>query len=115
VDRILASKERLWAWKRAVVRRLAGLRLTIHAARAQVRPVSEEFPFLGFVVYPDRRRLKRRKGVAYGRKLRALVRDYGAGRVPLEQVTASARRRRVGPTTPVTATRWGCGGRSWEA
>lgn len=90
VDRILASKERLWAWKRAVVRRLAGLRLTIHAARAQVRPVSEGFPFLGFVVYPDRRRLKRRKGVAYGRKLRALVRDYGAGRVPLEQVTASA-------------------------
>ena len=84
------DKDQLWAWKRAVIERLARLRLTIHEERAQVRPVSEGFPFLGFVVYPHKRRLKRRKGVAYARRFRALVREYAAGRLPLERVTASA-------------------------
>jgi hypothetical protein len=83
------DKRQLWAWKAAIVARLAALRLTIHEQRAQVRPVSEGFPFLGFVVFPHKRRLKRRRGVAYARKLRVLARAYAAGRLPLDQVTAS--------------------------
>jgi hypothetical protein len=83
------DKRQLWDWKRAVIERLARLRLTLHETRAQVRPVQEGFPFLGFVVYPHKRRLKRRKGVAYARKLRALVRDYAAGRLPFDRLTAS--------------------------
>jgi RNA-directed DNA polymerase len=83
------DKAQLWTWKRAVIERLARLRLTIHEARAQVRPVTEGFPFLGFVVYPHKRRLKRRKGVAYARRFRALARDYAAGLLSLDQVTAS--------------------------
>jgi RNA-directed DNA polymerase len=43
------------------------------------------------VIYPHKRRLKRRKGVAYARRFRCLVREYAAGRIPLEQLTASAR------------------------
>ena len=85
------DKRQLWEWKRAVMERLAALRLTIHEERAQVRPVTEGFPFLGFVVYPHRRRLKRRKGVAYARKFRNLARDCAAGRMPLERLVASAR------------------------
>lgn len=85
------DKKQLWAWKRAVVERLARLRLTIHEERAQVRPVTEGVPFLGFVVYPHKRRLKRRNGVAYARRLRVLVCEYAAGRLSLEQLTASAR------------------------
>ncbi len=84
------DKGQLWAWKRAVVERLAGLRLTLHESRAQVRPVRESFPFLGFVVHPNKRRLKRRKGVAYGRRFKVLVCEYVAGRLTLEQLTASA-------------------------
>jgi len=84
------DKGQLWAWKQAVVKRLARLRLAIHETGAQVRPTTEGFPFLGFVVYPHKRRLKRRKGVAYARRFRALVRDYTAGLLPLERVTASA-------------------------
>jgi hypothetical protein len=84
------DKAQLWDWKQAVIERLARLRLTIHQAQAQVRPVTEGLPFLGFVVYPHRRRLKRRKGVAYARRFRALAGDYAAGRLPLERVTASA-------------------------
>ena len=83
------DKRQLWAWKRAVIERLAGLRLTIHEECAQVRPVTVGFPFLGFVVFPHKRRLKRRKGVAFGRKFKALVHAYSAGRLPLDRVSAS--------------------------
>ncbi len=34
------------------------------------RLISEGFPFLGFVIYPTHRRLKRRKAIAFRRKLK---------------------------------------------
>jgi hypothetical protein len=83
------DKRQLWDWKEAIVERMARLRLTLHAGRAQARPVTEGFPFLGFVVYRHKRRLKRRKGIAYARRLQVLVEDYADGRLSLEQVTAS--------------------------
>jgi RNA-directed DNA polymerase len=46
-------------------------------------------PFLGFVIFPQRRRLKRRKGVYFQRKLRAMMDAYEAGDMPLTSVTAS--------------------------
>ena len=82
------DKDSLWRWKQSIQQRLARLRLEIHAG-AHPRPVREGIPFLGFVVYPQRRRLKRRKGIYYRRKLRFLLRAYQNGEVPLEQVTAS--------------------------
>jgi hypothetical protein len=85
------DKATLWRWRRALVERLARMRLSVHEARAHPRPVGEGIPFLGFVVFPTHRRLKRRKGIAYRRRLRALLEDYAAGQVPLEQVTASVR------------------------
>ena len=85
------DKKQLWRWKQAIMDRLAGLRLTLHERRAQVRPVTEGIPFLGFNLYPHRRRLKRRNGVNYARRFRSLVRDYCAGRITLERLTASAR------------------------
>ena len=56
---------------------------------AHPRPVTEGIPFLGFVVFPNRRRLKRRKGVAYQRRLKGLLAACAAGEVSLERVTAS--------------------------
>jgi len=82
------DKATLWAWHAALVRRLARLRLTLHPG-AQPRPVTEGLPFLGFVVFPTHRRLKRRKVVAYRRHLRDLWRLYHAGLIPLSDVTAS--------------------------
>jgi retron-type reverse transcriptase len=82
------DKALLWAWREAVSERLARLRLTIHPG-AHPRPVTEGIPFLGFVVFPDRRRLKRRKGIAYQRRLRRLLEAYVDGEIPLERVTAS--------------------------
>ena len=91
VDDILLfgdDKPTLWAWREAIVARLACLRLTIHP-QAEPRPVNEGIPFLGFVVYPERRRLKRRKGLYFQRRLHRLVADYADGIISLAQLTAS--------------------------
>ena len=82
------DKATLWRWREAVVHRLARLRLTIHPG-AHPRPVTEGVPFLGFVMFPDRRRLKRRKGIHFQRKLRRLAADCHAGAIPVFDVTLS--------------------------
>lgn len=82
------DKETLHQWQAAIVARLARYRLAIHSG-AHPRPVTEGIPFLGFVVYPTRRRLKRRKGVRFRRRLWRLAADYADGLISLEQLTAS--------------------------
>ncbi len=82
------DKQTLWNWLDGVVRRFASLRLAIHPA-AHPRPVSEGFPFLGFVLYPTHRLLKRRKGVAYRRKLKRIVAAWTAGAETQEAMIAS--------------------------
>lgn len=83
------DKALLWDWKEASEKRLERLRLTIHP-QAQPRPVSKGIPFLGFIVFPERRRLKPRKGHYFQRRWRQLVMDYADGRITLAQLTASA-------------------------
>jgi hypothetical protein len=79
------SKAQLWEWRSAIQERLACYRLTIHKGTAP-RPVSEGIPFLGFTIFPDHRRLKRRKGLAYRRRLRQNLR-----KLPFDQVEISLR------------------------
>ena len=61
-----------WHWLEAIVARLARFRLTIHP-NAQPHATGGGFPFLGFVVYPDYRRVKHRKVAAYYRRIRHAV------------------------------------------
>jgi RNA-directed DNA polymerase len=68
---------------------LRTLRLTVHENRAQPRPVTEGIPFLGFIVFPTHRRLKRRKGIAFQRRLKALLQRYEADEIELDQLDAS--------------------------
>ncbi|MBN1932715.1 MAG: hypothetical protein JW786_14015 [Desulfobacterales bacterium] len=49
----------------------------------------EGIPFLGFIVFPHRRRLKRRKGIYYRRKLNGMIKSYRAGQLPIERISAS--------------------------
>lgn len=84
------EKQYLWHCKDELVARLAELRLTVHAG-GHPRPTSEGVPFLGFVVFPERRRLKRRKVIACRRRLKAAVAGWLAGDLALESVVASAR------------------------
>ncbi len=80
------NKAQLWEWRQAIIERLARFRLTLHEGPAHPRPVSEGLPFLGFIVFPDYRRLKRRKGIHYRRRLKRLL----ASGTP-EQIEASLR------------------------
>ena len=82
------DKKVLWFYKTAIEQRLAGLRVAIHPG-AHPRPVTEGFPFLGFVIFPDRRRLKRRKGIQFQRKLGRMIREYKDGNLSFEVLNAS--------------------------
>lgn len=62
------DKASLRAWKRDIIQFLAGLRLTIHEESAPLRPASEGIPFLGFIVFPDHRRLKPARGYEFRRR-----------------------------------------------
>lgn len=83
------SRCELWEWKAAIVERLAALRLTIHEARTQVTPVTDGIPWLGFVVYPDRRLVKARKVRYATRHLRQRYADYCDGAISFADFDAS--------------------------
>lgn len=84
------DKSALWGWRAAVVERLARLRLTIHPG-AHPRPVTEGIPFLGFVLYPTHRLLKRRKVVHFRRRLKEKIVVYQAGDCTAAEVGVSVR------------------------
>ncbi len=84
------DKATLWTWKTAVQERLAALRLTIHPG-AHPRPVTEGIPFLGFIVFPQHRRLKRRKGIYFQRKYHRLLQAFQEKKLPLAEVTVQVR------------------------
>jgi hypothetical protein len=83
------SKRRLWGWKRAVIERLATLRLTIHEGAAQVQPCAAGIPWLGFLVWPDHRRVKARNVRNATRRLGALYDRYHRGRITFAELDAS--------------------------
>lgn len=84
-------KAELWAWRSEIVRKLAALRLTLHEAACQPRPVAEGISFLGWVVRTSSMRLKRRKVVAYRRRLLGLVGRYHARELSWNELWASIR------------------------
>jgi RNA-directed DNA polymerase len=85
------SKRELWAWKGAVIERLAGLRLVIHETRTQVLPVAAGIPWLGFVVHPTHRLVKARKVRNAHRRLRLRLTAYHAGEISFAELDASIR------------------------
>jgi hypothetical protein len=92
VDDILLFADdaaQLREWHAQAVASLAALRLTVHQVQAQPRPVTEGIPFLGFHVYPDHRRLKRRKVVHAWRHLKALRDQVQVRALPLAAFEAA--------------------------
>lgn len=82
------SKSELWMWKRAVIERLAQLRLVVHESSMQVLPTRVGIPWLGFVIYPDHRRVKSRQVVHGTRRLAARLADYHGGRISFAEFDA---------------------------
>lgn len=83
------SKPVLWEWKAAIEARLVQLRLKIHP-HSQPQPVENGIPFLGFVQYPNKRRLKRRRGIAFQRRWVRQIEAYRVGLISFDELTASA-------------------------
>ncbi len=75
------DKKQLWDWRESLIQRLEHSRLTIHPENAIPRPVTDGIPFLGFVIFPEHRRLKARKGYAFQRKLRHLIKTGQAAKI----------------------------------
>jgi len=83
------DKPTLHRWRAAVMEFAASLRLRLHEQRAVVYPTRTGLPFLGWRLYPDHRRLKRRNGVAFQRRLAALLTTFAAGEIEWADVNAS--------------------------
>lgn len=83
------DKRELLGWRSAIIQKLATLRLTLHEECAQMYPTRTGIPFLGFRVFPEFRRVKRRKVVHFRRKLRRLLEGYSTGGFSFEQLNAS--------------------------
>jgi hypothetical protein len=63
--------------------------VTIHERQAQVVRTANGIPWLGFVVYPDHRLLKRRNAVNFTRRLERNVDLYESGRISFAELDAS--------------------------
>ena len=85
------SKRELWAWKRAIVERLARLRLVIHEEAAQVVHFRCGILWLGFVVHPTHRRVKARKVRHATRHLGGRFDAYRAGQISFGELDASVK------------------------
>jgi RNA-directed DNA polymerase len=83
------SKRELWQWKKAIGERLASLRLTVHEASAQVTPTNQGVPWLGFVVYPEFRRIKGRKLCHTCRRLSERYDAWRSGSISFAEFDAS--------------------------
>lgn len=70
------SKRQLRQWRDQIVAFLTRFRLRVHTAKTQIAPVTNGIPWLGFVVYPTHRRLKRRNVVRFRRRLQRNITAY---------------------------------------
>jgi retron-type reverse transcriptase len=103
------SKGRLRDWAAAVRARLEGLRLRVHAAKCVIRRTDEGLPFLGYVVWPDRTRVRGQTVRRFRRKLRTRAVATPEGRrQSLEawrgHVRLAGSYRRLAVGTPTVAT-----------
>ncbi len=83
------DKTQLWYWKEALIDRLARYRLSIHQSACQVAPTGCGTPWLGFVVYPDHRKLKARKARYATRHLAQRYDAWHEGQITFAELDAS--------------------------
>jgi len=75
--------------KKKIVEYLKELRLCLHADKCRVYKNSDGVPFLGMVIFPNRRRLKRESVVRFKRKLKRFQERHKTNRVPWRHIHQS--------------------------
>lgn len=83
------DKTELNEWRKKIITELAKLRLTLHEAKCQPRPVTEGIPFLGFIIYSDHRLLKKQSGIAFQRKYKSAHQAVREGRLSFDRLKVS--------------------------
>jgi retron-type reverse transcriptase len=83
------SKRQVAQWKMRIRDFLTGLRLTLHESSVQPFPVTTGIPWLGFIVYPTHRKLKRRNGVRFRQRLARNITLYQQGAITFAELDAS--------------------------
>ena len=83
------GRKELLACRDAVRSFLERLRLRLHPRKSVVYRVADGVPFLGFLMFPDRRRLLRKSVVRARRRLRQLAVDFAEGRKSVADVRQS--------------------------
>ena len=82
------SKSQLWQWQQAIVTRLAELRLVVHQG-AQAIPVKNGIPWLGFIVFPEYRRIKNRIARNFQRRLHERWDAFCSGKISFAEFNCS--------------------------
>jgi len=90
-DFMILSDEKRWLHGLIprIEAKLAELGLELHPRKRTVFPVSEGCDFMGYRIWPDRRRLRPENGYRYQRTLKQLARTYRDGKMDLDHVRAS--------------------------
>ena len=83
------DKRFLWELKSAIDAYLAGFRLRLHVHKSVAQPVRVGTPFLGYVLFPHHRRLRRQNGVRFSRRMKKLQRRFARGEIGVHDVCAS--------------------------
>jgi RNA-directed DNA polymerase len=85
------DKARLCEVRAAVRERLVTDRLRLHPHKAHITRVADGLNLLGYLVYPQRRRLRNNNGHRFARRLRRLAQLYTEGRLGWTDIDASVR------------------------
>ncbi len=83
------DKGRLAEIRAAVRERLAAERLLLHPRKAHISPTADGLNLLGYLVFPNHRRLRNDNGHRFSRRLRGFARAYARGLVTLDDINPS--------------------------
>ena len=85
------SKARLREWRRQILNCLDELRLELHPKKQEIYPVRCGIPFLGFRLFPERRRIKRENVRRFMRRMKSMREQVRSGRLEEEKFRESLR------------------------
>jgi hypothetical protein len=83
------DKGRLAEVREAVRERLAAERLLLHPRKAHISPTADGLNLLGYLVFPNHRRLRNDNGHRFSRRMRGFARAYAAGLIDLGDIKPS--------------------------
>jgi RNA-directed DNA polymerase len=83
------DKGRLAEVRAAVRERLAAERLLLHPRKAHISPTADGLNLLGYLVFPNHRRLRNDNGHRFSRRLRGFARAYARGLITLDDIKPS--------------------------